>query len=128
MTAHYRPSRPFYYYSSMNKKGWRPDPVVYQRKHRALTMYWEQRTVEEIAVTLDISTDTVRSYIRAARKKGDERAMRRTGQKRFVQASARRRQILELAGFGFTPSEIAERLHCHVRLVQIRLKEAENGR
>lgn len=123
----YSPSRPFHSYSRMNKKGWRPDPVVYLRADRALTMFWEQRTVEEIATELDIAVDTVRSYIRAARRRGDERAMRRHGQKRVVQAAARRRQIEELSRYGYTPAEIAERLNCHVRLVQLRLKESSNG-
>ncbi|TJU85583.1 MAG: hypothetical protein E5Y10_24495 [Mesorhizobium sp.] len=120
----YRPALPFYHYSSRNKKDGRPHPVVYHRRDRALTMFWEQRTVEEIAVTLDVSIDTIRSYIRDGRRKGDERAMRRTGQKRIVEAQVRRRQICELSGFGFTAAEIADRLNCHVRLVQIRLKEA----
>lgn len=124
---HYRPSLPFHAYSSRNKRGNKPHPVVYLRRDQALTMYWEQRTIEEIATVLDIATDTVRAYIRDARRKGDERAMRRTGQKRIVEATVRRRQITELAGFGFTSSEIAERLNCHPRLVQLRLREASNG-
>lgn len=119
----YRPSLPFHAYSSRNKKGGFPHPVVYQRRDRALTMFWEQRTIEEIAVTLDIAIDTVRSYIRDARRKGDHRAMRRVGQKRIVEAVVRRRQIGELSAFGYTPAEIANTLNCHVRLVQIRLKE-----
>lgn len=90
-------------------------------------MFWEQRTIEEIAVTLDIAIDTVRSYIRDARRKGDQRAMRRVGQKRMVEAAVRRRQISELSAFGYTPAEIANTLNCHVRLVQIRLKERDHG-
>lgn len=89
-------------------------------------MYWEHRTVEEIAVTLNIATDTVRDYIKRARRDGDERAIRRAGLKRIMQAEAKRRQIVELAGHGYTAAEIAQVVNSHIRLVQLRLKEARN--
>jgi len=90
-------------------------------------MYWEHRTIDEIAVTLDIATDTVRDYIKRARRDGDERAIRRAGLKRIMQAEAKRKQIVELAGHGYTPAEIAQVVNSHIRLVQLRLKEARNA-
>ena len=116
---------PFYAFSSRNKRGNRPHPTVLQRREQILNMYWEHRTIEEIAVTLDIANDTVRGYIKRARRRGDKRAARRTGQKRIMQAEARRKQIVELAAYGYTPAEIAMHVNAHVRLVQMRLKEAQ---
>jgi DNA-directed RNA polymerase specialized sigma24 family protein len=117
----------FYEFSSRNKRGNRPHPQVIRRREQILNMYWEHRTIDEIAVTLDIANDTVRDYIKRARRDGDERAIRRAGLKRIMQAEAKRKQIIELAGFGYTPAEIAQVVNSHVRLVQLRLKEARNA-
>jgi len=82
-------------------------------------------TIEEIATDLDIATDTVRRYLERARRRGDPRATRPDGiNKKTLKARTRRHQINILHGAGFGPAEIASRLGCHVRLVQIRLKEA----
>lgn len=129
MTKHlpYRKPLPFHAYSSRNKPGNKPHPTVLHRRETILNMYWEHRTIEEIAVSLDIAIDTVRGYIKRARRRGDKRAARRTGLKRIMQAEARREQILELASFGYSPNDIAKHVHCHLRLVQMRLKEASNA-
>lgn len=92
-----------------------------------LNMYWEHRTKLEIAVELDISEWTVTDYINRARRRGDERANRRTAEKRLMQADARRKLILELSSHGYGPAEIAGIVNCHLRLVQMRLKEAFRG-
>lgn len=118
---------PFYVYSSNNKRGNRPHPTVMQRREAALNMYWEHRTIEEISVSLDIAYETVRRYIRHARRTGDERVQRRTGIKRIMQAQARRNQIMKLASHGYTPQEISKLVNAHVRLVQMRIKEAAGG-
>lgn len=120
----YRPSIPFHAYSSKNKKGGKTHPLVFRRKDQALTLWWERRTVDEIAASLDISPDTVRNYIRDGRATGDFRAAQRES-KRLVLARVRKMHIEELHKQGFTNLEIAERLNIHVRLVQMRLKECE---
>ncbi len=118
---------PFHIYSSRNKKGGKPHPVVFRRKDRALTMWWEYRTAAEIAVELDISIETVRRYIKSARRAGDPRATRNRSVKRIMAAQARRRNIIELHSKGLDVREIAKALSIHIRLVQMRLKEASNG-
>ncbi|MEJ5081065.1 HTH domain-containing protein [Ochrobactrum sp. MYb379] len=114
----------FYLYSSRNKKGGKPHPVVFRRKDRVLTMWWEHRTAAEIAEELDISIDTVRGYIKTARKAGDPRATRTRATKRIMAAQTRRRNIVELNSRGLDVKEIAKALSVHPRLVQMRLKEA----
>jgi len=121
-TKTYR-SPSFYELSSRNKKGNRPHPTVLWRREQILNMYWEHRSIDEISVTLDIACDTVRDYIKRARKDGDDRASRNKGIKRIRQAQAKRKQIVQLAGFGFMPAEIAKQVNCHIRLIQLRLKE-----
>lgn len=119
--------RQFYEFSSRNKRGNRPHPIVLRRREQILNMYWEHRTIDEIATTLDIAPDTVRDHIKRARRNDDDRAKRRMGIKRLVQAQARRKQIIELAGHGYTPREIAKQVNAHVRLIQMRLREARNA-
>jgi DNA-binding CsgD family transcriptional regulator len=128
MSINYRPSRhtPFYAYSSKNKKGCRTHPEVFRRKDRALTMWWEKSTVEEIATSLDISPDTVRNYLREGRAAGDFRAVSRES-RRHMLAKVRRMHIDKLHSEGLDNHEIAYRLNVHVRLVQMRLKESSNA-
>ena len=118
---------PFHAYSSNNKRGNRPHPTVMQRREMILNMYWEHRTILEISVALDLPYDTVRRYIQRARRLGDERAQRRKGIKREMQANARRTQIKLLASHGYTVQEISKLVHAHPRLVQMRIKEAADG-
>lgn len=126
-----KPMRPWYSYSSRNKKGRRQDPLVYRRKDRALTMYWEQRPIEEIAIELNISEDTVWDYIRRGRKSGDPRADKRSDRKqskrRLIRAEVRRRDIRDLSKQGLSAHEIAKRIGCHVSLVRKRLREASGA-
>lgn len=114
----------FHLYSSRNKKGGLPHPVVFRRKDRALTLWWQHRTKEEIAAELDISVDTVRRYIDQARRLGDPRAMAKRTDRRIMAAAVRRRTILDLSARGMSIAEIASVLRCHVRLVQMRIREA----
>lgn len=123
----YRARQPFHVFSSRNKKGNKPHPLIFARRESILNMFWEHRTIEEIACELKLAIDTVRDHIKRARKNGDRRAARKTGQKRIMQAEARRKQIIELAKYDYSPQEIAGMVNCHVRLVQMRLKEAGNG-
>ncbi len=118
---------PFYHYSSRNKKGGKLHPLVFRRKDKALTMWWEHRTAAEIAVELDISIETVRRYIQNARKDGDPRATRTRPAKRIMAAETRRRHILLLSTKGLSNREIAKTLSIHPRLVQLRLKEAKSS-
>lgn len=125
----YRPSRTrfFYIYSSKNKVGGRPHPVVDARRDMALNMFWEHRTIEEIAIHLKVHVDTIRAYIRRARRNGDERAMRRRDMKSTIIARARAKRIADLHKAGLSSREIAKRVNCHQRLVQMRIKEAADG-
>lgn len=116
----------FYKYSSRNRSGG-THPVVFRRREKALDMWWSGSTREEIAMSLDISPDTVRHYIRYARTRGDIRATAERMSKRRVMAEVRRMHILEMARQKLTCQEIAKRLNVHPRLVQMRLKEATNG-
>lgn len=119
--------RQFYEFSSRNKPGNRPHPIVLRRREQILNMYWEHRTIEEIATTLALAKETVQGYLQRARRNGDDRAKRRMGVKRLVQAQARRKQIIELASHGFTAAEIAKQVGAHIRLVQMRLREASHA-
>lgn len=116
----------FYEYSSRNRSGG-THPIVFRRREKALDMWWSGSTREEIAISLDISPDTVRHYIRHARARGDVRATSERRSKRRIMAEVRRMHIIEMTKQKFTCQEIAKRLNVHPRLVQMRLKEAENA-
>lgn len=115
---------PFHAYSSYNRKDGRTHPTVTRRRNRALAMWAEMATAEEIAEALDVAECTVRAYIRRARRKNDVRAERPTGwDKRRMMARLRKANINRMALCGMTPKDIAAALDVHVRLVQMRLKE-----
>lgn len=116
----------FYRYSSRNRKGG-THPVVFRRREQALTMWWQGATYDEIAMSLDISPDTVRHYIRSGKRRGDIRAAGERRSKRHVMAEVRRMHILDMAKQGRTCGEIAKKLNIGKRLVQMRLKEADNA-
>ncbi len=114
----------FYALSSFNRRGGRMHPVVARRLNQVLDLWAIFATQEEIAKALDISADTVKDYIRRARRRGDPRAIRPKGvDGRAFRASIKRKRIKALADAGFGADEIARSLGCNVRLVQIRLKE-----
>jgi DNA-binding CsgD family transcriptional regulator len=117
---------PFYRYSSFNRVGGRMHPTVQRRMNQIMDMWAAFVTIDEIAVSLEISSDTVRRYVKRARKRGDPRAERPSGiNRRTLKARTRRRQMHMLRTAGFSPQEIAKRLGCDVRLVQMRLKEED---
>ena len=116
----------FHLYSSRNKKGGKPHPVVFRRRDRILTLWWQHRTQEEIATELGIDITTVRRHIARAKRLGDPRAMAKRTDHRRMAAAVRRRTIVDLAQRGMSVAEIAAVLRCHVRLVQMRIREAEN--
>lgn len=119
----HRATMPFYMFSSYNKRGGKVHPMVASRRNRALDMFADMMTIADIAAALEVDTDTVKFYIRHARRNGDPRACRGIGNRRYLRAKLRRKQIAMLAETGMKTSEIAQQLDCHVRLVQIRLKE-----
>lgn len=123
----FRTRLPFHAYSSQNKKGRRPHPLVFKRRERALTLWALHRSIDQIAVELDVSNDTVRNYVAWGRKHKDQRAERGPNLMRIMQANARRRQIRELARKGMRPAEIALMVGCHERLVKMRLREQRSA-
>lgn len=118
-------AKPFHAYSSFNRKDGRTDPLVSRRRNRALSMWSEMATLEEIAEELRVEVQTVRRYIRWARRRDNALAFRPLGwdTKRKMRKALRQRNIKALSECGMSPKEIASRLQVTVRLVQIRLKE-----
>lgn len=120
--------QPFYAYSSFNKRGGKTHPRVARMRNRILDMWADMVSVDTIAEICDIATDTVRAYVRSGKRRGDPRATRPRGvNRRILRANQRRRQIDQMHDAGFPASEIAERLGCTVRLVQLRTKEGRNA-
>jgi DNA invertase Pin-like site-specific DNA recombinase len=116
---------PFYRLSSYNRTGGMTHPVVLRRMNQIMDRWAAFIPIDEIAGELEISVDTVRRYIRRARKRGDLRAERPLGvDRRTLKADVRRKQIGLLIVAGFSKQEIAKRLGCSFSLVQTRLKEA----
>lgn len=121
----YRPSKPFHTYSSANKKGGRTHPRVARYRNRVLDMWAEMADYATIAEKLDISITTIVTYIKRAKELGDPRAQRPFKDKKRLKAALRRKRIGEMLAAGMKPSEIAARLECTTRLVEIRLREME---
>ncbi len=119
---------PFHHFSSFNKRGGRTHPLVARRRNEALDMWAALMSIEQIAEALDIGTTTVTTYIAEGHKRNDPRAKRPKGiDRRRVSAQTKRTQMRLLKTAGFTPRQIADRLECDVRLVQMRLKEMRDG-
>lgn len=117
-------AQPFYRLSSFNRAGGRMHPVVSRRLNQVLDMWSAMMTVDDIAKALDISSDTVRDYVKRAKRRGDPRAIRPHGvDRRVLKATVRKQQIRLLAKAGYSKKDIAKRLECNVRLVQMRLKD-----
>lgn len=115
---------PFHAFSSYNRKDGRTHPLVLRRRNRALSMWAEMATMEEIAEALEVDVWTVRNYIRRARRNNDVRAERPYGwDKRKMKAEIRKANIARMIECGMGPKEIAKALGVNVRLVQMRLKE-----
>ena len=117
-------TQPFYRYSRRNKRGHRPISLAHHVREKALDLWFQQFTLDEIACTLQISIEAIKVYVRKGREQGDERAADRRITIRELRARARRRDIIKLNRDGMTPREIAEYLNVGLRLVQTRLKEA----
>lgn len=119
---------PFYAYSRRNKPGYKPNRAVFLRREQALTLYWQQKPIDEIAEELDIAPRTVRSYITRAKAKGDKRVTGfRPRTRHLLSSQIRRRQIVELFDAGVSRREIAKMLDVCERLVDMRLKEARDA-
>lgn len=117
---------PFYLYSSYNKPGGKVHPLVARRMNQVLDMWAALMTIEQIAEALGISPSTVTDYIARGHKVGDPRAKRPAGiDRRRLTAHTRRTQMRLLAQAGFPKRQIANRLDCSVRLVEMRLREAD---
>ena len=115
---------PFYRLSSFNRTGGKVHPVVSRRLNQVLDMWAAFLPADDIAKALDISSDTVRDYVKRGKRRGDPRASRPSGiDRRLLRARIRRSHIKKLSEAGFTNADIAKRLDCNVRLVQMRLKE-----
>jgi DNA-binding CsgD family transcriptional regulator len=110
--------KPFYRQSSGNRKGNLPDREVLRRRDKALTLWAQHRTAEQIAVELDVSKDAVRGYIAWGRRRQDPRAVRTRNPIPSLQAAGRRQQIAELFAKKLLTSEIATLLGVHIRSVQ----------
>lgn len=118
-------SKPFYTYSSYNKRGGRQHPTVTRRMNRVLDLWVAGFPMVFIAEDLDIDLETVRDYLRRAKVRGDPRAHRPRAIDRYrIRGRTRRLQIKMLVKAGYTAREIAKQLECSARLVQIRIKEA----
>lgn len=118
-------SVPFYRYSSFNKRGGKAHPLVARRMERILDMWASITPTVEIARQLNIAERTVREYLRRARKRGDPRATRPEGvDRQLLYARTKRRHIQLLNNLDFSKPQIAMKLDCSLRLVQIVLKEA----
>lgn len=117
--------KPFYAYSSYNRADGRTHPLVLRRRNRVLAMWAQLASVEAIADALDIHVDTVRHYIRRARRAKDTViASRPVGLDALrMRARLRRANIGEMATAGIDPKEIASRLGVSLNLVYRRLKE-----
>ena len=114
----------FFRLSSFNRTGGKTHPVVSRRMNKVMDMCAAMMTVEDIAKALEISSDTVRDYVARAKRRGDPRAIRPHGvDRRVLKASVRRQQMRLLAKAGYSKKDIAKRLDCNVRLVQMRLKD-----
>jgi len=120
---HYRPSLPFHAYSSRNKRQCQGVRSVMQRRSQALDMWAKMMTMRAIAEILGVDIDTVKGYIKSGRQDGDPRVNRAVPDQMKLKANVRRMEIARLSSAGYSVSEIAERLKCNPRLVQIRLKE-----
>ncbi|MER8464190.1 hypothetical protein [Mesorhizobium sp. M1396] len=120
-------SMPFYAYSSFNKRGGKVVDIVTRRRNKALDMYQEMSTYETIAECLDISVTTVVQYVARAKAKGDVRVKRPFKHRGRQLALQRRKSISDMKAMGLSCREISKRLGINVRLVQIRLKESDNG-
>ena len=118
---------PFYAFSSFNKKGGKTVDVVARRRNKALDMYQEMSTYEAIAECLDISPTTVVQYVKRARDKGDVRVQRQFKHRGRQLALQRRKAIRDMKALGMSAREISRQLNVNVRLVQLRLKEGNNG-
>jgi DNA-binding CsgD family transcriptional regulator len=119
----------FWRYSSRNIIGQTPHPRTKHIRERVLNLWAALNTLQDISDELDLSQDTVHSYIKRARRRGDPRAItrKRHWRRRQAKADQRREQILLMSKAGMETKRIAAIMRITERLVQYRLKEAENG-
>ena len=116
----------FWRYSSRNIIGQTPHPRTKHVREKVLNMWAALNTLQDICYALDMSQDTVQSYIKRARRRGDPRAITRNRHWRRRQATAneRREQIQMMNNAGMAPQRIAKILGITRRLVEMRISEA----
>lgn len=119
----YRPSLPFYHYSSFNKKGGRTHPRVARLRNQALDLWAAGASYATISEQLDLSISAIVSYIKWGKRLKDHRVKRPYPDKKIALAALRRQRIKQMAEQGMQASEIARLLDCSTRLVEIRIKE-----
>lgn len=68
--------QPFWQLSSRTRPRHEPHPVTSERRESVLNLFAAGRTVNAIAVALDIDETTVTKHLRAAKKALDPRATR----------------------------------------------------
>lgn len=119
----FRRIEPYHVYSSHNKRGGRTHPHVARMRNRVLDLWAEMADYDTISELTNASITAIKSYIRRARILGDPRAVRPFRDRKIQRAVLRRKQMREMHAAGMTARQIADRLDCTVRLVEIRLKE-----
>lgn len=100
-------------------------PVVARRMNQCLDMYAAWSTQADIAEALGVDVLAVRRYIAKAKRRGDPRAVRPMRDRTHLRSAVRKLQISQLFAAGLSTSEIAKRLDCDTRLVQLRLREKQ---
>ena len=116
----------FWRYSSKNIVGQTQHPRTKYIRNLVLDLWAGLNTLQEIGSKLNLSQDTVHSYIKRARAKGDPRAVKRTNhwRRRKAKADQRRDQISLMSHAGMKPMHIAKALGISERLVFMRIKDA----
>lgn len=116
--------RQFWRYSSRTVAGYSEHPTTNAMRERVLNMWVMGYKREEIAHAANLNEETVRSYIRRARRKGDPRAEPRNHHwsKRSEIAAKRKRLIEILAENGRSEDEIARVVGVTPSLVKKRIR------
>lgn len=116
----------FWRYSSRNIIGQTPHPRTKHVREKVLNLWAALNTLQDICYALDMSQDTVQSYIKRARRRGDPRAITRNRhwRRRQAKANERREQIQMMNNAGMEPQRIAKILGITRRLVEMRISEA----
>lgn len=119
-----KPAIPFWRFSSYNKKGGKAHPIVTRRANQILDLWAAITPMAVIADRLEISETTVKAHLRRARRRGDPRAHRPECLTRpLIDARKKRTQIVVLKDAGYENRQIAAKVRCSLRLVQVVVRE-----